>query len=225
MEAALKEAAGAILGDPSRWRWQALDEKEASATLDRLTRATPYGVGGRDGDAPATPPAVGVHLCDLLRRELLRDPRGLEPEELLRAVRLLEDQRQALEPRERQELVQVLTGTNALELVVEFAHDLRSPLTSIMFLAETLRKGQSGEINSLQRDQLGIMYSAALGMVSVVNDVMDLARGEHAAGWGKGNVEAFSIQELVENVRNTIMPMVEQKRLDLAFGTPAHDLR
>src|SRR5690606_3170603 len=63
------------------------------------------------------------------------------------------------------------------DLLVELVHDLRSPLTSILFLAETLRRGQSGEINDIQRRQLGIIYSAALGLISVAGDVIELARG------------------------------------------------
>jgi signal transduction histidine kinase len=56
------------------------------------------------------------------------------------------------------------------------AHDLRSPLTSITFMAETLRAGYSGELSDLQIDQLGLVWSAAFGMMGVFSDLMDLAR-------------------------------------------------
>src|SRR5256885_7234769 len=45
---------------------------------------------------------------------------------------------------EPQDLTASLAGPNGLDLVVELAHDLRSPLTSILFLAEALQQGQGG---------------------------------------------------------------------------------
>ena len=50
-----------------------------------------------------------------------------------------------------------LAGPGGLELLVEVGHDLRSPLASILFLAETLRKGQSGDVNTVQERQLGLI--------------------------------------------------------------------
>lgn len=168
---------------------------------------------------------LAVRLSQLLRSELLADPRGLSHEALVDVLRKLEQCRLEIEPEERQELAFLLTGANAMQLVVEFAHDLRSPLTSIMFLAETLRKGQSGEINDVQREQLGIVYSAALGMVGVANDLMDMARSEVGEAWNDSTEEAFSLQELVEDTRATVAPMAEQKRLSISFLTPQHDVR
>src|SRR2546427_515091 len=63
---------------------------------------------------------------------------------------------------EPQDFASCLAGPNGLELAVEMAHDLRSPLTSIMFLAETLQNGQAGPVTESQRHQLGLVYSAAL---------------------------------------------------------------
>ena len=53
-------------------------------------------------------------------------------------------------------------GSEDLEWVVEMAHDLRSPLSSILVLAESLRDGRSGGVNDVQKRQLGLIYSAAL---------------------------------------------------------------
>src|SRR2546428_13704948 len=78
---------------------------------------------------------------------------------------------------EPEDLASSLAGPNGLELVVEMAHDLRSPLTSILFLAESLRSGQSSPISDAQRRQLGLIYSAALCLCTAANDVLELARG------------------------------------------------
>jgi signal transduction histidine kinase len=224
---AVREAADAVLANRAAWQWHAIDAEEAENTISRLVAVVSAETDPEEAAAArcGSVAALGLRLTDLLRQELLEDPRGLTDDSLLQVVRRIEDCRISLHGGGGQELTYLLTGANALELVVEFAHDLRSPLTSIMFLAETLRKGQSGEINAIQRDQLAIMYSAALGMVGVANDLMDMASSEADEEWGGAADEVFSVQELVENVRNMVAPMVEQKRLAIAYYTPEDDHR
>src|SRR2546427_11103199 len=98
---------------------------------------------------------------------------------------------------EPEDLASSLAGPNGLELVVEMAHDLRSPLTSILFLAESLRSGQSSPISDAQRRQLGLIYSAALCLCTAANDVLELARGGDrlpgrgpAPRWDTGGVQS-----------------------------------
>lgn len=109
------------------------------------------------------------------------------------------------------------------EFAAGVAHDLRSPLTSILFLAETLLTGQSGEINDAQRRQLGIIYSAALGLVTVASDIIELVRG------GEGLTERepipFSVTEILESVRDIVRPMAEERGLAVHLFPPAEDLR
>jgi signal transduction histidine kinase len=106
----------------------------------------------------------------------------------------------------------------ALELVMEMAHDLRSPLTSIMFLAEAVQLGQSGPINEVQRRQLGLIRTAALCLCGVASDVLELARG------GDGLVDheplPFSIGDVFHSVRDLVRPLAEEKGLDLRFLAP-----
>lgn len=231
MRQALEDAAEVVLDDPSRWRSQALNPEEAEGVMARLVGYVAEDENSRaDGDVPICggsggTTALALRLNDLLRQELLKDARGLGESELLEVLRGVERCRLRIVPGDRQGLAVLLTGANAMELVVEFAHDLRSPLTSIMFLSDTLRRGQSGEINDVQREQLGIMYSAALGMVGVANDLMDLAKSEVDDAWHHSSEEPFSVQELVEKTRKMVAPMAEQKRLKVSFITPRHDIR
>ena len=104
-----------------------------------------------------------------------------------------------------------LSAPDGLELVVEVAHDLRSPLTSILFLAETLQRGRSGPVNPVQERQLGLIYSAAFGLSSVASDVIELARG------GDRLVDLdpipFSVTDILESVRDIVQPIAEEKNL------------
>lgn len=116
-----------------------------------------------------------------------------------------------------------LSGTDGLELVVEVAHDLRSPLTSILFLAETLAKGQSGPVSQLQLRQLGLIYSAALGLSTMASNVMEIARG--GTRLAEEEPSPFSISETFESVRDIVQPMAEEKGLSVRLLPPASDRR
>ena len=107
------------------------------------------------------------------------------------------------------------------ELVVEVAHDIRSPLTSILFLVETLRNGHSGPINAIQERQLALVYSAAFGLSSVASDIVDLARGNDRLI--DRSPVAFSVREVLQSVSDILMPMVEEKGLSIRIVPPAVD--
>jgi signal transduction histidine kinase len=116
-----------------------------------------------------------------------------------------------------------LSAPDGLELVVEVAHDLRSPLTSILFLAETLQRGRSGAVNAVQERQLGLIYSAAFGLSSVASDVIELARG------GDRLVDLdpipFSVTDILESVRDIVQPIAEEKSLGVRLTPPEADFR
>lgn len=116
---------------------------------------------------------------------------------------------------------QRLAEPDAFELVTEMAHDIRSPLNSILFLSEVLRSGRSGPMSDHQRSQLGLIYSASLGIISVVNDIMELASDRH----GKSPDEPipFSIARVFESVEQMVRPMAEEKGLTLSFVRPEQD--
>lgn len=125
--------------------------------------------------------------------------------------------------REPSDLAGCLSGPNGLELVVEMAHDLRSPLTSILFLAESLQQGQGGPVTETQRRQLGLIYSAALCLCTAASDVLELARG------GVRLIEReptpLSVVEMFGSVRSMIQPLAEERGLDVRFGYPVPERR
>jgi signal transduction histidine kinase len=114
-------------------------------------------------------------------------------------------------------------GQKGQELVVELAHDLRSPLTSIMFLAESMQLGHAGPISEAQRRQLGLIRSAALCLCSMASDVLDLSRrGESLTD---SEPTPFSISDVFHSVRDLARPLAEEKGLDLRFLAPALEER
>jgi signal transduction histidine kinase len=111
-----------------------------------------------------------------------------------------------------------LSGPDGLELVVQVAHDLRSPLTSILFLSETLHNARSGAINAVQERQLGLIYSAAFGLSQIANDLIEMARG------GERLMDrepiAFSVADILLSVNDIVRPMAEEKGLEVRLELP-----
>lgn len=121
------------------------------------------------------------------------------------------------------DLAACFAGPRGMDLVVEMAHDLRSPLTSILFLAETLQRERSGPVNDRQRRQLGLIRSAALCLCAAASDVLELARGGDRLA--EREAASFSIRDLFAAVRDVVTPLAEEKRLTLRFHGPEHDRR
>jgi signal transduction histidine kinase len=109
------------------------------------------------------------------------------------------------------------------DLVVEVAHDMRSPLTSILFLVETIREGHSGPVNPVQERQLALVYSAAFGLSSIASDVIELARGSDRLL--ERTPIPFSVGEVFQSVYDILRPMADEKGLTLRLTPPGSDFR
>ncbi len=118
---------------------------------------------------------------------------------------------------EQRNIVDVLatgsTSEEALSLLVEVAHDMRSPLGAISFLADHLRTARSGAVNAAQARQLGLVYSAAFGLSAMVQDLLDAARG---TGRLVGTEPVpFSLANVLRRVEQVTAPVAEEKGLQL----------
>jgi signal transduction histidine kinase len=100
----------------------------------------------------------------------------------------------------------------------EMAHTLRSPLGAIVMLAETLRGGQSGDLNDVQRDQLRIIHRAALSVASLVDDVLSITREDEEV---PPHPVPFSIAELLGAVADLIRPLTDRRGIELGVDVAA----
>lgn len=172
-------------------------------------------------------PRLGTRLLEMLRAEVIRgwaaSAAELAPADMLRTLKAMEQVREAIEPEAAHPLGDRLAEPGGLDLVVEIAHDLRSPLTSILFLSETLQTGLSGDVNEIQRHQLALIYSAALSLSGLVSNAIELARG----GDRLADLEPcpFSIRQTLDAVRDMVHPMAEEKGLRVLVRPPATDVR
>lgn len=173
------------------------------------------------------PPAPAPLALDTLRASLLSELEALgaraDAAGILRLLGAVERVHRIIEKDDAHRFSARLAGPGGLELLVEVGHDLRSPLASILFLAETLRKGQSGEVNAVQERQLGLIYSAAFGLSTVASDVIAFARGGDRLIDPKP--EAFSVLAILRAVQDIVLPLAEEKKLAVKLNPPDVDFR
>lgn len=163
---------------------------------------------------------VGRCLLELMRDEIIGSWRHYSIAETELPVLLLavERVREAIANRDVHLLTTQLGGGDSLNLLADVAHDMRSPLAAILFLAETLQRGESGGVNDVQREQLGLICTAALGLSSVGNDIIDLTRSELLL---EPTPVAFSVTSVLDAVRDIVRPMAEVKQLAIRVEPPA----
>ncbi len=203
---------------------------------EQLSRLVRLGLGasagesnGRwEGELRIAPRAVPRHYADALRGALLtivaQDAPAINGSELATLIVAMEtDGESVISPESHNEFTRHLATADAVNAVVEIAHDMRSPLTSILFLVETLRRGRSGPVTPVQERQLGLIYGAALGLNTLACDVIDAVRGGQRLV--DGRPIPFSIAEVILGVCDTVRPISEEKGLPITHVLPAVDGR
>lgn len=202
-----------------------LDVRFALGVVTEALRLTVQGEAGDLGHLPAFVPAR--RLLERLRRAFLEHAEApdvrAEAEDVVQLLRAFETVQEVLDIDAAHRFAARLTGNNAQQLVVEMAHDMRSPLASILILAERLRAGAGGELAPIQQRQLGLIYSAAFGLSALAGDVIELARG--GTTLMDQQPIAFAVSEVLQSILDILRPMAEEKRLTMRCTGPSADVR
>lgn len=196
-----------------------------STAIHQAWFATAPAVPVRPKVDPRIHSSLGRRLLELLRGEIVEGWRdfGAPDSGLLPLLIAIERVRVTIQPNWAQTFAAQLSGADGLALLMDVAHDLRSPLTSILVLAETLQRGQSGVVNEVQRRQLGLIYTAALGLSSVASDIIEFTQGGDQLV--ESEPSAFSVTAMLESVRDIVRPIAEEKRLTVRLLAPTNDQR
>jgi signal transduction histidine kinase len=201
--------------------------EEIRNQLDAIVELLPELIGAPEHEfIEDTRCNVPRRFIDVLRAELLVSLREL-PEapasmELVSVLSAFEEVIRRSEMTSTGRFVARLAGAESVNAVVEIAHDIRSPLSSILFLVDTIRRGQSGKVSPVQERQLGLVYGAALGLSTLSSDLIDAVRGERLVD---GRPVPFSITEIILGVCAIVQPIGEEKGLPLQVGFPKVDGR
>ncbi|HWE42953.1 MAG TPA: HAMP domain-containing sensor histidine kinase [Gemmatimonadaceae bacterium] len=178
------------------------------------------------GGGPAeAPPIIAREYVDRLRAQLVRELSTCEPldgREVVQLMSLLEQLSEAWKQTDRGRFMAYLTGSESASAVVAIAHDIRSPLSSILILLESLRRGRFASRDPITERQLGLIYGATQGLATLASDLIDAARGDEQF---EGDARPFSIVEMMHSVGSIVEPIAEEKGLQLRVEHTATDAR
>jgi signal transduction histidine kinase len=226
---ALAAASSSVLANWQQSDHAAVSLADLRATIAVLTAAVRSFTGGSIIDMAGIPPFVPARrVLEQLRRSFLGHAEAADVPgaavEVLAVVRAFERIQEALDLDAAHRFMARLSGQDAQQLVVEMAHDMRSPLGSILILAERLRTGPEGaSVPPQQQRQLGLIYSAAFGLSALAGDVIELARG--GTTLMDQQPLPFAVSDVLQSIGDILRPMAEEKRLEFSWKGPTADLR
>jgi len=104
------------------------------------------------------------------------------------------------------------------EFLASMSHELRTPLNSIIGFSGIMLQGFAGELSPEQARQLGMIKHSGLHLLSLVNEVLDLAKVE--SGQNQPALVTYDVGEHMRTAGETVRPMAESKGVELRLAIP-----
>lgn len=101
------------------------------------------------------------------------------------------------------------------------SHEFRTPLSSVVSLADFLLDRLDGDLNDEQERQVRLIRQSASSLTELVNDLLDLAKIE--AGKIVVRPSSFFVSELFGSLRGMFRPLLKNDEVSLVF-TEADDM-
>lgn len=149
----------------------------------------------------------------------------MQQEELRRANEELEEQRQRLHKQNHdleqaglklQEKASELERVSAYksQFLANMSHELRTPLNSMLLLSHLLAENGDGNLTKKQVDHLRTVHAAGDDLLSLINQILDLAKIE--AGKQDLNLEPVLLEQLILYARRNFEPIAAHRGLSFA---------
>lgn len=106
--------------------------------------------------------------------------------------------------------------------LASMSHELRTPLNAIIGFTGTLIMKLPGPLTAEQEKQLRTIQASARHLLSLINDLLDLAKIE--SGKVELTFEPVIVQNVLAEVGNTLKPMAEIKKLTFDLTLPEDDI-
>ncbi|MGZ4787548.1 MAG: sensor histidine kinase [Terriglobales bacterium] len=182
-------------------------------------------LGNASQTSTPIPPVIAREYVSSLKVNFLTELEAttdLNANEVVRTLIKLDAAEDAWRRTDRGKFISRLTGADCADAVVAIAHDIRSPLCSILLLVDALRRAEKLSPNPIRERQLGLIYGAAFGLSTTVSNLIGAARGD---GLIQGQPLPFSIGETMHSVSAIVQPMCEEKGIPLGIEFPETDVR
>ena len=102
------------------------------------------------------------------------------------------------------------------EFLANMSHELRTPLNAIIGFSEVLIERMFGELNDKQADYLADIHSSGKHLLSLINDVLDLAKIE--AGHMALDLESFDAPAALANAMSLVRERAQHHGIALALS-------
>ncbi|MBX6363262.1 MAG: PAS domain S-box protein [Gemmatimonadetes bacterium] len=166
-------------------------------------------------DARGEPRAIVSIVHDLTQlgenERLARELRQLNAElesRIRRATVDLEERNRRLEW-QSQELERAYRLKS--EFLASMSHELRTPINVILGYTSLARERIYGDLTAEQEEALSKVYGTSQHLLELINAILDLSRIE--AGKMPVHVEVVEVEELVQELSETVRPMLAKKAL------------
>lgn len=169
--------------------------EELAEQTERL-KASEVRLRGQQAELEETNTRLEESATNLKEKQAAIDRQN---QDLLRAQKTLE--------RKAEELA--LTSKYKSEFLANMSHELRTPLNSLLILARMLASNEEGNLSAEQIESARIIYSGGQDLLSLINEILDLAKVE--SGKMEFHMESVAPREVVEDLRLQFTPQVEQK--------------
>ena len=107
-----------------------------------------------------------------------------------------------------------IAGKHKSEFLANMSHELRTPLNAIIGFSEVLLERMFGEMNEKQEDYLKDIHSSGQHLLSLINDILDLAKVE--AGRMELNLATFDLPAAIDNALTLIRERALRHNIALA---------
>jgi PAS domain S-box-containing protein len=106
--------------------------------------------------------------------------------------------------------------------LASMSHELRTPLTAVIGFTGTLLMRLPGPLTADQEQQLTTIERSAQHLLSLINDLLDVAR--IASGKLDIHKESTSCSSLIEEIAATLRPLADEKGLHFHTKLPKEDV-
>ena len=104
--------------------------------------------------------------------------------------------------------------------LASMSHELRTPLNAIIGFTGTLLMKLPGPLNAEQEEQLQTVQSSGRHLLSIINDLLDLAKIE--SGKWEGDFQSLDCADIAREVVGGLSPLARHKGIPFTVTAPEH---